>query len=161
MGWAPLPPRIGVVSEGRPITGAVDVSFGIGPLYYNFVDIRYIGEPVLRGRIIEPRRNVTIINQTVNVTNIIYNNTTVINNGPNLERVNRFSKRPIASRDRRYRVTSSRSVDRGGGAELRNHGGGPASSISRRWNDRQCRELPERRDGADRNDLDRRRLDAE
>lgn len=95
VGWAPLPPQTGVVYEGQPITGAVDVSFGIGPLYYNFVDIRYIGEPVLRGRIIEPRRNVTIINQTVNVTNITYNNTTVINNGPDLNRVNQFSTRPI------------------------------------------------------------------
>jgi hypothetical protein len=83
------------VYEGRAITGNVDVSFGIGPLYYNFIDIRYIGEPVLRGRLIEPSRNVTIINNTVNVTNITVNNTTVINNGPDLTRVNQFSTRPI------------------------------------------------------------------
>jgi len=96
VGWAPLPPQEGgVVYEGRAITGNVDVSFGIGPLYYNFVDIRYIGEPVLRGRLIEPSRNVTIINNTVNVTNITVNNTTVINNGPDLNRINQFSTRPI------------------------------------------------------------------
>jgi len=96
VGWAPLPPEDGgVVYEGRAITGNVDVSFGIGPLYYNFIDIRYIGEPVLRGRLIEPSRNVTIINNTVNVTNITVNNTTVINNGPDLTRVNQFSTRPI------------------------------------------------------------------
>ncbi len=96
VGWAPLPPQPGeVIYEGRPISGAVDASFGIGPLYYNFVDIRYIGEPVLRGRIIEPRRNVTIINRTVNVTNITYNNSIVINNGPDLNRINQFSSRPV------------------------------------------------------------------
>ena len=96
VGWAPLPPQPGgVVYEGRAITGAIDVSFDIGPLYYNFVDIRYIGEPVLRGRIIEPRRNVTIINQTVNVTNITYNNSVVFNNGPDVNRINQYSTRPI------------------------------------------------------------------
>src|SRR5438874_3327034 len=96
VGWAPLPPQgDDVVYEGTAITGAVDVTFGIGPLYYNFVDIRYIGEPVLRARLIEPARNVTIINNTVNVTNITYNNSIVVNNGPDLNRVNRFSARPI------------------------------------------------------------------
>ncbi len=96
VGWAPLPPQPnGVVYEGRAITGAVDVSFNIGPLYYNFVDIRYIGEPVLRGRILPPRRNVTIINRTVNVTNITYNNSIVINHGPDLARIDRYSSRPI------------------------------------------------------------------
>lgn len=96
VGWAPLLAEPGgVVYEGRAITGAVDVTFGIGPLYYNFVDIRYIGEPVLRGHIIEPRRNVTIINRTVNVTNITYNNTFVINNGPDIGRLNQYSNKPI------------------------------------------------------------------
>ncbi|MEP7248960.1 MAG: DUF6600 domain-containing protein [Spartobacteria bacterium] len=96
VGWAPLPPQgADVVYEGRAITGAVDVTFGIGPLYYNFVDIRYIGEPVLRSRLIPASRNVTIINNTVNVTNITYNNSVVINNGPDLARVNQFSTRPV------------------------------------------------------------------
>jgi hypothetical protein len=91
-----LPPQGDeVVYEGSAITGAVDVNFEIGPLYYNFIDIRYIGEPVLRARLIEPSRNVTIINNTVNVTNITYNNRIVANNGPDLNRLNRFSNRQI------------------------------------------------------------------
>lgn len=94
IGWAPLPPG-GNVSEGRAITGQVDVQFDIGPLYYNFVDVRYIGEPVLRGRIFPASRNVTFINQTVNVTNITYNNSTVYNHGPNYNRLNEYSARPI------------------------------------------------------------------
>lgn len=95
IGWAPLPPAGQTVYEGQAITGGVDVEFGIGPLYYNFVDIRYIGEPVLRGRILAPSRNVTIINRTVNVTNITYNNSTVYNYGPDYNRLNQYSTRPI------------------------------------------------------------------
>jgi len=95
IGWAPLPPAAPRVYEGRVISGQVDIQFDIGPLCYNFVDIRYIGEPVLRERIFEPQRNVTIINQTVNVTNITYNNSTVYNYGPDFNRVNEFSTRPV------------------------------------------------------------------
>jgi hypothetical protein len=95
IGWAPLPPTREYVYEGRPITGHVDVEFDIGPLFYNFVDIRYIGEPVLRERLIAPEQNVTIINRTVNVTNITYNNSIVYNYGPDLNRVNQFSTRPV------------------------------------------------------------------
>jgi len=95
VGWAPLPPAGNVIYEGRAITGQVDVLFDIGPLYYNFCDVRYIGEPVLRGRIFAPSRNVTIINQTINVTNITYNNSTVYNYGPDYNRLNQYSARPI------------------------------------------------------------------
>jgi hypothetical protein len=95
VGWAPLPPGPGGVSEARAIDAQADVEFEIGPAYYNFVDIRYIGAPVLRNRILAPAQNVTIINTTVNVTNITYKNATVYNYGPDFDRVNRFSTTPI------------------------------------------------------------------
>jgi hypothetical protein len=96
IGWAPLPPRgPGVVYEGQAIGGNVDIEFDIGPGYYNFCDIRYIGEPVLRSRIVPVSENVTYINQTVNVTNITYQNNTVYNYGPDINVVNRYSSRPI------------------------------------------------------------------
>ena len=95
IGWAPLPPTRERVYEGRAITGHVDVEFDIGPSYYNFVDVRYIGEPVLRDRIYPSSRNVTIINQTVNVTNITYTNSTVYNYGPDYNELSRYSTRPI------------------------------------------------------------------
>ena len=94
-GWAPLPPETEVVYESRPLTGHLDVEFDIGPGYYNFVDVRYIGEPVLRSRIVDVSQNVTYINQTVNVTNITYKNKTVYNYGPDLNTVNQYSSRPI------------------------------------------------------------------
>jgi hypothetical protein len=97
VGWAPLPARRGreQVYEGRPITGQVDVEFDIGPSYYNFVDVRYIGEPVLRERIYAPDQNVTYITRTVNVTNITYSNSVVYNHGPDYNVVSRYSTRQI------------------------------------------------------------------
>ncbi len=101
VGWAPLPPRRGyrsgseVVYEGRPINGYVDIDFDIGPAYYNFVDIRYIGGSGLRQRILPYDQNVGYVTNTVNVTNITYNNNTVYNYGPDYNRMSAYSTQPI------------------------------------------------------------------
>lgn len=96
IGWAPLPPRgPGVVYEGQSIGTNVDVTFDIGPEYYNFCDVRFIGEPVLRDRIIPPLQNITYITNTVNVTNIYVQNNIVYNYGPDYTVVNRYSSRPV------------------------------------------------------------------
>src|SRR5215813_962124 len=96
VGWAPLPPRgPGVVYEGGYIGPQVDIQFDIGPAYYNFCAVRYIGEPVLRNYIVPPVQNVTYINNTVNVTNISVQNNVVYNYGPNYEVLSAASARPI------------------------------------------------------------------
>src|SRR5437773_782354 len=97
IGWAPLPPEGGgeIVYESRPITARADVDFGIGPGYYNFIDVRFIGEPVLRGHFYDYNQNVVYINNTVNVTNITYNNSVVYNYGPDYAVLSRYSTRPI------------------------------------------------------------------
>src|SRR4030095_15895617 len=96
VGWAPLPPRgPGIVYEGRPIGGRVDIDFDIGPESYNFVDVRFIGAPVLRDRIYAPSQNVTYINNTVNVTNITVQNNVVYNYGPDYNVLSSHSTRPI------------------------------------------------------------------
>ena len=96
VGWAPLPPRgPGVVYEGQPIGAQADIEFDIGPEYYNFIDIRFIGEPVLRDRIFAPSQNVTYINNTVNVTNISVRNNVVYNYGPDYNVLSAHSSRPI------------------------------------------------------------------
>jgi hypothetical protein len=108
VGWAPLPPRgPGIAYEGQPIGGRVDIDFDIGPAYYNFVDVRYIGEPVLRSRIVAASENVTYINQTVNVTNITYKNNVVYNYGPDYNVVSARSSRPI----QRLRLEREGNVD--------------------------------------------------
>jgi hypothetical protein len=96
IGWAPLPPRgPEIVYEGQPIGASVDVEYDIGPQYYNFCDVRFIGEPVLRDRIFPPTQNITYITNTVNVTNIYVQNNVVYNYGPNYNVVNQYSSRPI------------------------------------------------------------------
>jgi hypothetical protein len=97
VGWAPLPPRRGgdIYVDFSPIDSQVDIDFDIGPAYYNFIDVRYIGEPVLRERIFAADQNVTYITKTVNVTNITYSNSTVFNHGPDINILSRYSARPI------------------------------------------------------------------
>jgi hypothetical protein len=108
VGWAPLPPRGRDVDyDNRPISGHVDVEFDIGPSYYNFVEVRYIGEPVLRERIVEPHLNITYISNTVNVTNISYTNSLVYNYGPDYDTMSRYSTRPI----RRMTIERDANVD--------------------------------------------------
>lgn len=97
VGWAPLPPRGGgdVFYDYRPITAQVDVDFDIGPSSYNFIDVRYVGEPVLRERIFAADQNITYITRTVNVTNITYRDNQVYSYGPDYNTLNRYSTRPI------------------------------------------------------------------
>ena len=113
VGWAPLPPRRGydgggeVVYEGRAIDGYVDIDYDIGPAYYNFVDIRYIGGFGLRSRILPIEQNVTYIDNSVNVTNITYNNSTVYNYGPDYNRMSAYSTQPI----QRLKIQREANVD--------------------------------------------------
>ncbi len=98
VGWAPLPPRrVGgePVYEGRPIGGQADLEFDIGPEYYNFIDVRFIGDPVLSRHIVDRRENITYIDNTVNVTNITYKNSIVYNGGPDYNRLSAYSTRKI------------------------------------------------------------------
>jgi len=96
VGWAPLPPRgRGVVYEGGYIGPQVDIQFDIGPAYYNFIPVRYIGEPLLRNYIVPPVQNVTYINNTVNITNINVRNNVVYNYGPDYNALAAQSARPI------------------------------------------------------------------
>src|SRR4029453_7805222 len=98
VGWGPLPPAWPPgegVYQMPPISGHLDVQFGIGPPYYNFIDMRFIGEPVLIGHYYPYRENIVYIDNTVNVTNITYNNSVVYNYGPDYAGLSRYSTRPI------------------------------------------------------------------
>jgi hypothetical protein len=94
IGWAPLPPEV-TVREGVVLSGQMDAEFEVGPAYYNFIETRYIGEPVLRERIFASSQNVTYIQQTVNVTNISYRNKVVYNYGPDIKVINSRASRPV------------------------------------------------------------------
>jgi hypothetical protein len=94
VGWAPLPPearfdqRIGIHNWS-------DSYYDIGPDQYSFVASREFGAHRVESALLPPEGNVTIVNQTTNVTNITYNNTTIVNEGPSYEEVRAQSREPV------------------------------------------------------------------
>ncbi len=84
VGWAPLPPQARFNrSSGLRISS--DSTYGIAPEQYAFVPTSEFGGPQSSRVIVPPARNVTIINQTTNVTNITVNNSTVVDRGPSYD----------------------------------------------------------------------------
>ena len=94
VGWAPLPARA-TIQVGFSIGRNVDYDYDSGPSNYRFTSCNNFGSPSLRQVIVDRSENVTIINQTTNITNITYRDSVVYNGGPDYDRINRRSKRPI------------------------------------------------------------------
>jgi hypothetical protein len=94
IGWAPLPPEARF-ERGSGIHNWADSYYDIGPDQYSFVQTSNLGDERLERAIVPSERNVIIVNQTVNVTNITFSNTMVINHGPNYDEVRARSQRPI------------------------------------------------------------------
>jgi hypothetical protein len=92
VGWAPLPPE---AHSSGGFNGAVDSYYDIGPGSYNFVPVESLGSDNYAGQVLEPERNVTFIDQTVNVTNTTYqrvdNRTVQFNGGPDFDEIKRRS----------------------------------------------------------------------
>ena len=98
IGWAPLPPR----AYWQPEIGIstwVDTVCDTGPAFYSFCRVRDFGAPVLSAVIINRTRNVTIIRNTVNITNITYNtygdSPVIYNGGPSYVFISSRCERPI------------------------------------------------------------------
>ncbi len=94
VGWAPLPPEARF-DRSTGIHKWADSYYDIGPENYAFVQSNQIGQPRLERVVVPQERNLTIVNQTTNVTNITYNNTTIINQGPNYDELRAQSQQPI------------------------------------------------------------------
>jgi hypothetical protein len=96
IGWAPLPPD---AWSSTGFNAAVDSYFDIGPGLYVFVGVRDFAEPTYAGHVLAPEQNVTIINKTVNVTNVTYKTVNqqnvIVNNGPEISFVEQRGGRPI------------------------------------------------------------------
>ena len=85
VGWAPLPPEARFDRQ-TGIRNWADNYYDIGPEQYTFVPANAIRRAnSARSEILPPERNVTIINQTINVTNIIYNNSVMVDQGPSYD----------------------------------------------------------------------------
>jgi uncharacterized protein DUF6600 len=101
-GWAPLPPECGSVSVGISIGGWCDSYWGVGPSWYSFLPWHAWYSHSYVGAFAPFGQNVTIINNTRNVTNI-YNNNNVINNfGPQAQQVALKTNRPVTKYNVNY-----------------------------------------------------------
>ena len=105
VGWAPLPPEARF-DHRRGIHNWADNYYEIGPDQYSFVRGSDFGSEQVRRAVIPTDRNVTIVNETTNVTNITYANTMVVNHGPNYDEMRSRSQRPIE----RYRLRRQREM---------------------------------------------------
>ncbi|HEX9800548.1 MAG TPA: DUF6600 domain-containing protein [Thermoanaerobaculia bacterium] len=95
IGWAPLPPTVGFsISVGLQL-GGLDLRFGIRPDAYSFVPERSFLEPRLSGYYLPAARNVTIINNTTNITNYTYIDNRIINRGVEVQRIERATGKRV------------------------------------------------------------------
>jgi hypothetical protein len=85
VGWAPLPPEARF-DRHTGIHNWADNYYDIGPDQYCFVPSNQFGARRVEAAVVPTERNVTIVNQTANVTNITYNNMAIVKSRPELRR---------------------------------------------------------------------------
>ncbi|HVT59192.1 MAG TPA: DUF6600 domain-containing protein [Thermoanaerobaculia bacterium] len=85
IGWAPLPPSISFRAGFGLELGGVSLTAVIAPVHYCFVQERVFLQPQVATYIVPPARNVTIINNTTNITNISVVNNKVVNQSVNVQ----------------------------------------------------------------------------
>ncbi len=114
VGWAPLPPEARF-ERGTGIRNWADNYYDIGPDQYAFVPVNQFGAKVSASVVVPTERNVTIINQTTNVTNITYNNSVIVDRGPSYDDLRAQSSQPIERfrLERTQSFTDERPVFRG------------------------------------------------
>jgi hypothetical protein len=114
VGWAPLPPEA-QFDRQVGIQNWSDNYYDIGPEQYAFIPAKEFGATVTPRTVVPVDRNLTIINQTTNVTNITYNNSIIVNRGPNYDELRAHSRQPIARLrlERTQDLTNERPVIRG------------------------------------------------
>jgi hypothetical protein len=94
VGWAPLPPEAHF-DRNSGIHNWADNYYDIGPDQYCFVPTNDLGAERVERVVVPAERNVTIVNQTINVTNITYTNTAIVNGGPNYDELRTRTAQPI------------------------------------------------------------------
>jgi hypothetical protein len=108
VGWAPLPPEARF-ERRTGIKRWADSYYDIDVDEYVFIPNEEIGSNNISRAVVPVERNVTIVNQTTNVTNITYNNTTIVNEGPNYDQLSGRSREPL----RRMRIERQYDFDEG------------------------------------------------
>ena len=106
VGWAPLPPEARF-DRRSGIHAWADSYYDIGPDQYSFVSNEEFGSENVRRAVVPAERNVTIVVETTNVTNITFSNTFIVNEGPKFDEIRSRSRRPME----RYRLRRQTRAD--------------------------------------------------
>ncbi|MGI8891055.1 MAG: DUF6600 domain-containing protein [Chthoniobacterales bacterium] len=106
VGWAPLPPEA-QFDRQTGIQNWADNYYDIGPDQYAFVPAKEFGRQLTSREVVPTERNVTLINQTINVTNIVYKNSVIVDRGPSYDDLRSGSGQSI----KRYRLERTRNVN--------------------------------------------------
>ncbi len=106
VGWAPLPPEA-LFLRGVGLSAWVDDYYDIGPSSYRFVEGRNFGARRMGSVFVDQRQNITIINETTNITNITYEGDFVHNGGLRFDQQSRLSEEPL----RRYKLDRRQDFD--------------------------------------------------
>ena len=93
IGWAPLPPET-LAYRGHNWGVTVDEQFGTSAVWYNFVETRHFGGSIYNCRV-PAVQNVTLLQQTVNITNIHIENRQVIAGGPRYDLLAKRVGKPL------------------------------------------------------------------
>ena len=141
VGWAPLPWQVSWRAGIGLDWGGVSINVALGPSAWYFVRDRDLVAPNLRGCILPPARNVTLIRNTVHVTNYVMVDNRIIDRSVRKEKIGRAVGHTIPS----YRVRRSESPNEGQGGRVK----GQEFVVFRRDPGRgpQRREVPPGHDG--------------
>jgi hypothetical protein len=103
VGWAPLPPEASFsVSVG--FHSWCDSYYDIGPAAFAFIRIGDFCRPSYREFFVPPQQNLVLINRTINITNITYNNNVVYNNGLQYQRVSQLVQQRAGQQVPNYKI---------------------------------------------------------
>jgi probable HAF family extracellular repeat protein len=106
VGWAPLPPEADI-SVHQSISSWSDSYYNIGPAAYAFISYSRWREPSYSRFIERPERNVQLIRQTRNVTNIVSSGNGINSFGPPVQSVERRTNHQI----REVKLAFNRATD--------------------------------------------------
>ncbi len=110
IGWAPLPPAVGWRAGFGLQLGGVDLNVAIGPTHFCFVGEHDFLSAHVHDVLLPPSRGVTLMRNTVNITNYTVVNNRVVNRGVAVDHIEKAVGHPIQA----VRLASSSSPERAG-----------------------------------------------
>jgi hypothetical protein len=95
IGWAPLPPEVRFRAGFGLDFGGVNLDVVLAPTHYCFVEERSFLAPRVAAYVAPPARNVTIINNTTNITNYTVVNNKIVNRGVEAQHIEQVTGRRV------------------------------------------------------------------